>query len=329
MRRLLTAALAAIAVTIAAAGATVAAETVKIGVLKFGTVNWELKALKANKLDEKYGFELQVVPFAGEDATAVAMRAGEVDIIVTDWLDVSRARSMGDDLTFVPYSSSVGAIMVPPGSAIKSLGDLKDKKIGIAGGPLDKNWLMIQGLAKRDYGLDLASENEIVYGAPPLLAEKAKQGEVDAVLNFWHYCARLEAAGFTRLVSGADAAAALGAVGNVSALGYVFHEKWANEHTEAALGFVRASRATKALLKASDTAWEQLHADGVIKDKGAALAKLRDRFREGIPARPAVDEEADAAQIYALLAQLGGEKLVGASKALAPGTYWSKLHNAF
>ena len=306
-----------------------AAEKVKVGVLKFGTVNWELNALKANKLDEKYGVDVEIVGFAGEDATAVALRAGEVDMIVSDWIDVSRARASGDDLTMVPYSSSVGAIMVAGDSPIKAVSDLKGRKIGVAGGPLDKSWILIQTMAKKDFGLDIAKENEIVYGAPPLLAEKAKQGELDAVLNFWHWSARLEAEGFRKLVSAEDAANALGASGAVSALGYVFSEGWAKAHPEAAMGFVKASRETKALLKESDAEWDRMHTEGVIKDEGKVLATLRDRYRDGIPARRAADEEADAAKLFGILAEAADGKLTGGEKTMRPGTYWTELKNAF
>ncbi len=298
-------------------------EPVRVGVLKYGTVNWELDAMKHAGLDRAAGIDVEIVPFAGEDATSVALQAGAVDVIVSDWLWVSRLRSGGSDVTFVPYSSAVGAIMVPPGSKVGSLGQLTGKTIGVAGGPLDKNWLLIQALAQRSYGIDLADANEILYGAPPLLAEKARQGEIDAVLNFWHYCARLEAEGFRRLVSGAEAAEALGASGPVAAIGYVFDESWAREHPEAANGFVAASRATKQLLAASDEEWQRL--SPLIRADGRELEVLRERFREGIPSRPAADEEADARLLYGVLARLGGEKLVGPSPEMAPGTYWSRL----
>ena len=58
------------------------------------------------------------------------------------------------------------------GLPIRTIPDLKDKKIGVAGGPLDKSWLLIQALARRDHGLDLAASNEIVFGAPPLLRKR-------------------------------------------------------------------------------------------------------------------------------------------------------------
>lgn len=302
-----------------------AADPVKVGVLKFGTVNWELKSMVHGEFDQANGIDVEIVPFAGGDATKIALQGGAVDVIVSDWLWVSRQRASGQKLTFVPYSSSVGAIMVGPDSDIKSFADLKGKKIGVAGGPLDKSWLLLQGMAKQDHQFDLNAENEIAFGAPPLLAEKTLQGELDAMLNYWHYCARLEAKGFKRLVSAEDAAAALGSSGPVSAIGYVFSDEWANENPEAAMGFVQASRETKQLLKSSDEEWARLGSSGAIKDKDEALLTLRDRFREGIPNRVVAEEIQDASLLYGVLAELGGTKLVGDSPIMVDGTYWSAL----
>ncbi len=72
----------------------VAAETVRVGILKFGTVNWELDVMKHHKLDEKMA-SWSIRFFAGEDAAGVALMAGSVDMIVSDWLWVSRERAMG------------------------------------------------------------------------------------------------------------------------------------------------------------------------------------------------------------------------------------------
>jgi NitT/TauT family transport system substrate-binding protein len=299
----------------------IAAAKVRIGVLKFGTVSWELDTLKHRQFDAANGIELDVVSFAGEDATNVALLAGNVDVIVTDWLWVSRMRSDGSDLTLAPYSTAVGAIMVKADSPIHTIEDLRGRKIGVAGGPLDKSWLLIQALAKRDHGLDLPAESDIVFGAPPLLSEKAMQGELDAVLNFWHFCARLEASGFRRLVGANDAANALGASGPVSALGYVFHDKWATENPDAAAGLVKASAQAKDLLAKSDEEWLRLAP--IVRAEGEQLEKLRDRYREGIPRRPIAEEEADAAKLYRVLASIGGEKLVGKATDMAPGTFWT------
>lgn len=295
----------------------------RIGVLKFGTVSWELDTLKHHRFDTANGFDLDVVYFAGEDATNVAMLAGEIDIIVSDWLWVSRQRTEGSDVTLVPYSTAVGAIMVKQDSPIKSVSDLKDGKIGVTGGPFDKSWLLIQAVTKRDHGFDLVAENEIVFGAPPLISEKAMEGELDAVLNFWHFCARLEANGFRRLIGANDAARALGAAGDVSALGYVFHEQWAAENHATAMAFVKASAQAKALLAKSDAEWQRLAP--AMRAQGRELEVLRDRYRDGIPMRPVVEEQADAAKLYGVLAEIGGEKLVGSAAEMAPGTFWPAL----
>ena len=293
---------------------------VRVGALKFGTVNWELETIRRNGFDKANGIELDTVYFGGEDASNVAFLAGEVDMIVTDWLWVSRLRSEGDDVTLVPYSTSVGAIMVREDAPIRTLGDLAGKKIGVAGGPVDKSWLLIQAAAQRDFSVDLAKQADVAYGAPPLLQEKALQGELDAVLNFWHFCARLEANGFRRLISAEEAAIALGASGPVMALGYVFHEKWAKENPAAVEGFVKASAAAKDLLKRSDEEWAKLAP--LMRAEGKELEVLRDRYRQGIPTRPVAEDAADAARLYAILAKIGGEKLVGKAAEMAPGTYW-------
>jgi NitT/TauT family transport system substrate-binding protein len=318
--------LATLAALIAAApngSRSLAAAKVRIGVLKFGTVSWELDTLKHHEFDAANGIDLDVGYFAGEDATNVALLAGAIDVIVSDWLWVSRLRSEGADVTLVPYSTAVGAIMVRQESPMRTIADLREKKIGVAGGPLDKSWLLIQALARRDHGIDLPASNEIVFGAPPLMSEKAMQGELDAVLNFWHFCARLEVDGFRRLIGADDAAKALGASGPVSALGYVFHDKWANGSPDAAKGLVKASAQAKDLLATSNDEWLRLAP--IVRAEGKVLEKLRDRYREGIPRRPVAEEEADAGRLYRVLAAIGGEKLVGNAPDMALGTFWAGL----
>ena len=110
-------ALVAFAVVMMAAAAQAAdLGTMKVGVLKFGTVNWELDVIKAHELDRKEGFTLDVQAFGGNEAADVALMGGAVDAIVEDWLLVSRQRADGVKLSFIPYSSNVGAVMVKPDS---------------------------------------------------------------------------------------------------------------------------------------------------------------------------------------------------------------------
>ncbi|MDX1540925.1 MAG: ABC transporter substrate-binding protein [Geminicoccaceae bacterium] len=297
--------------------------TLKIGVLEFGTVNWELDVIQHNDLDAKHGFELEVQGYGNNQATQVALRGDAVDGIVVDWLWVARQRSEGGDFVFVPYSTSVGSLMVPPDSGIADLGDLEGKTIGVAGGPLDKSWLLIQALARERHGIDLADAAEPAFGAPPLLNQKALDGELDAVLNYWHFSARLEARGFEELIGVDEVAAALGIEGEVPQLGYVFHESFADENEALVLAFVEASVEAKELLE-GDEEWQRIRPLTKAEDD-ATFEALKRRFREGIPESFGESERTSAAELYTILADLGGEELVGPSKTLDPGTFWSRL----
>ncbi len=297
---------------------------VRLGLLQFGTVNWEARTIVEEGLDEANGFDLEIVPFAGGDATKVAMQSGAIDVTTGDWLFASRQRAEGTPLVFVPYSSSIGAVMAPCDAGYESLADLEGLALGVAGGPLDKSWLMLQGMASGEEGLDLARDATPVYGAPPLLAEKLRQGELDAALNYWNYNARLEAEGFCEVVSAQEAARALGASGDISAVGYLFDEGWAEANPDLARGFVAASRDAKALLGSSDEAWERIRPLMDAEDNAVFETLIR-RYREGIPSRAIAEEEADTARVYGYLAEAGGEALVGPAREMAPGTFWSAL----
>lgn len=296
------------------------AETIRVAVQKTGTFAWELAVIRAHGLDKKANLSIQLVELASPEAGKIALRAGNADIIVSDWLWVSRERSLGTSLTFYPYSSALGAVVVPDASAIKTLDDLRGRKLAVAGGPIDKNWLLLQAALKQD-GIDLKTQANIVYGAPPLLAAKALSGETDATLNYWNFCAALEAKGFRRLAGIADILPRLGASSHTAMIGYVFDEGWSNAHRDLMARFIAATRAAKEILASSDQEWEKIKSLTGATD-AATLRAYRDDYREGISRRPLAEEEADAKALYHVLATIGGRDLVGPASELDPGTFY-------
>lgn len=294
---------------------------VKVGVLKFGTVNWELDVIKTRGLDKAEGIELEIVGLGSKNATAVALQGGAVDLIVTDWIWVSRMRAEGMDYTFVPHSLATGGLMVRPDAGIETIADLKGRKLGIAGGPVDKSWLLLRAYAQKKLGEDLAAIVEPTFGAPPLLNELILKGDLPAGLNFWHYGARLKAAGMKELVSVGDMLPELGVETTPPLLGWVFSEKWAGANSEAVLGFLRASLAAKEALARDDAEWQRLRKRMKAKDD-ATFEALRAGYRAGIPTSFTAKDIAAAEKLFETLAALGGEKLVGKSKSLAAGTFW-------
>lgn len=295
--------------------------TVTVATLKFGTVSWELDVIRHHGLDTAAGIRLKVLELASNQAAQVALQGSAADLYVTDWLWVSRQRAAGMMLSFVPYSTSVGALMVPAASPIADVAGLRGRRIGVAGGPLDKSWLVLKAYALDRAGLDLDREATPLYAAPPLLNQKLESGELDAALNFWHFTARLSAKGMRRLLGVEAMMHGLGLGAEVPALGYVFRDEWAEAHPSALSGFVAASRAAKDRLARDDAEWERLRPLMKAEDE-ATWAALRDGYREGIPTVWGDAERAAAERLFGLMAKLGGSELVGGQTALAAGTFW-------
>jgi NitT/TauT family transport system substrate-binding protein len=210
--------------------------------------------------------------------------------------------------------------MVPAQSPIRAIIDLRGKKLAVAGGPLDKSWLLLQALARRE-GVDLKKQATVVYGAPPLLSEKALQGEIDATLTFWNFCADLESKGYRRAIAMDDIMRGLGTRGPVALVGYTFDGTWAARNGSTVERFLAAIRQAKDVLASSEAEWRRL-APRIGATDAKALAIYRQRYGEGIVRRPLAEDEADARALYLVLAEIGGAELVGPARELPAGTFY-------
>src|SRR5262249_33011313 len=128
---------AAVLVAALANSAAYGADRIRVAAQITGTLGWELEVMRAHELERKANLDIETSKLASTQAGQIALRGGSVDLIVSDWLWVSRERTLGDDLVFYPYSSTLGAVMVPASSSIEDLTGLKGRKLGVAGGPLD------------------------------------------------------------------------------------------------------------------------------------------------------------------------------------------------
>jgi len=297
-----------------------AGETLRIGLQKTGTFAWQLDVVRRHGLAIGAGLDLKISEYASPDAGKLALNSGSVDLAIVDWLWVARARALGAKFQFYPYSSAVGSIMVKNDSPLRKIADLKGKVLAVAGGPLDKSWLIVQAAASRQ-GIDLKREAILQYGAPPLIFQKLQQGEADASLNFWNFCARLEAQGYRRLLDVRDAQAVLGLNEPVALVGYAFSESFAASHKGTIDRFIEAAQGANNIMLRSDEEWNALRPLMEAEDEWTFKA-YRDRTREGMPRRPIAAEEADARALFKALASVGGPQLVGPSLELDPGLYY-------
>jgi NitT/TauT family transport system substrate-binding protein len=303
-----------------AAAAAAAEPTIRVGSLRYGTLSWQLDVIAKHGLDQEAGIRIEPVELAATPAAQLALQAGGVDLIVSDWLWVSRQRAEGGDLSFIPFSSAIGALIVPAASSIRDVAGLAGQRLGIAGSAIDKSWLVLRLYARTQLDLDLDAQVRKSFGAPPLLSQELVSGQLDAVLTYWPFAAKLEARGMRRLLSIGDALAALGVPGDQPLTGYVVSGRWAMQNRPTLDRFIAASRAANQILAASDQEWERIAPLTGAAD-GAELIKLRDAYRDGIPRHWGAADQDAAARLYRLLAEIGGTTLVGSSPDLTPGTF--------
>jgi NitT/TauT family transport system substrate-binding protein len=210
--------------------------------------------------------------------------------------------------------------MTEKDSPIHTLADLAGRSIGVAGGPIDKSWLLLRAAAL-DAGLDLSKNARPTYGAPPLIAEKLAQGETEAALEFWNFCADLETRGFRHAIEMADVEKVLGAAGPVAMTGYVFSESFEAAHRDALRRYFAAAAKAREILAQDRSAWEPIRARLNLKDD-AKFEIYRNRYLDGVPRRPVAEEAADARTLYQAMAAIGGAELVGNAAEPDPGLFY-------
>jgi NitT/TauT family transport system substrate-binding protein len=107
----------------------------------------------------------------------------KVDIGYGGFTTMATARSEGKDIIVIyGVFSPVNMVFVQKDSPIKTLTDLKGKKLGVFGGPGSTTFAFLAVLAKNWYGIDLFKDAELVTAPAPALAELLGKGDIDAAL---------------------------------------------------------------------------------------------------------------------------------------------------
>jgi len=295
---------------------------ISIGLLKYGSVNWEMDIINHNELDKKNNFKIKKTFYSTKNAAAIALQGKSVDVIVTDWIWVSRQRGQNRKYLFFPHSMTVGGIMVKHDSEITTFEQLKNKKLGIAGSSIDKSWLLFRAYSNKKLNEDPKSFLKPTYAAPPLLNQLIERNEIDAVLNYWHYNARLKSKGYREIISVENILKNLGIQTKIPAIGWVFSEDFANKNKDLINNFFNASNEAKKIMMSSDNEWERIFPLTKAKDR-AMLIHLRDAYRNGIPLSFGNNEIEETKKIFKILAQYGGKDLVGANNEISSNMFWS------
>ncbi len=232
--------------------------TVRVGVLQYGTLNWEMELIQQKQLAEAYQLRVEPVYLSSSQALLVALQGGKVDVILNDWLWVAKQSAAGRHYYFSPYSSNAGVLITQPQLSFEQAEQWRGKRLGIAGGKVNKNFILYSAYFQQRFGLDLAQDLELIFAAPPLLNALMAQGKLDAVINFWHYAAQLSAQGMATALTMDEVIAISGQTESVPTLGWVFNHQFADASVQRINAFLAMSQHAAQQLLSDDEQWRQL-----------------------------------------------------------------------
>lgn len=282
----------------------------RLASVTYGSLSWVIETIKALELDKKAGLSLDVVEVASNQAGPIALLGGGADVIVSDWTWAMRQRALGEKLRFAPYSSALGALVVPNDSDIKTIADLERRQLGVAGSAIDKSWLLLRAYAQQTIGRDMARYANASYGAAPLLNEELRSGRIEAVLNYWTYAARLTGSGFREVISVDQIMKALGIDPVPSLVGFIWKESYEATNGGNLQKLLTAVNDANAVLATDDSAWERLRPLVKPADDSEFKAIIA-AYRAGIPEPWGPKEVESAKNLMQVLIKAGDTELMG------------------
>lgn len=289
----------------------------RLASVSFGSLSWVIETIRALGLDSKAGLSIEVIEVASNQAGPVALLGGGADVIVSDWTWAMRQRALGERLRFAPYSSALGALVVPNDSDIQTVQDLQGRQLGVAGSAIDKSWLLLRAYSEKLIGRDMNRYARASYGAAPLLNEELRSGRVDAVLNFWPYVARLVGAGFREIISVSQIMEGLGVKPVPSLVGFIWKESYEATNGREIQTLLTAVDEANRVLAADDSAWERLRP--LVKPASdSEFEAIIAAYRAGIPEPWGPDQTKAAKKLMEILIEAGDAELVGHDSSFDP-----------
>ena len=256
----------------AAASMAEAADKVKVVALQ-GTQLFPVRIMQTKGIAAKHGIDMDLMVVASPQGSYTAMQTGDMQIGFTGWIVIASLREKGFKLTNV-YSmiSYTNEVMVKVDSPLKSIADLKGRRVGLFGGPNSATSWLYRMIVEKFYGFDPMKESKIHFGAPPLLMGMIDRGDLDAVLVLDPFISQMLEGGNYR---------SIGNLGDIwrekmnqspMLVAVTVNETWAKANPDVVKRFVAAFREALIFLKDNPEAWKELAKGmGLKTDRGVKI----------------------------------------------------------
>jgi NitT/TauT family transport system substrate-binding protein len=264
---------------IAVSAAAAAQEPVKF---RLGDPAQSLNAIAAQTMikqgfDKKNGIAVQYVTYPTLDGLFTAIRGKDVDVGFAGWTAIAQFRSKGAPITMIfPVGRGVSLdVLVAANSPIKSLADLKDKKIGSYAGAAGTATALLRVLTSKFFGYDPAKTNHLQYAGAALLPALLEKGDLDAVLLFDPIAVRALASGKFKAIANLPAIYKEKVGSDFLWIGYATNDEIMTKHPQALKGFNRAWLEAVAYVKAHPEVFEPVAKQLGLDEAGTKLLRER------------------------------------------------------
>ena len=287
--------------------------TLRPGMQAAGTFSWVIHAMEYFGTAADYCLELEPTTYGSKQATELALRAGETDVVVDDIVGAVTLHDNGVPVKAVyPFSKATGGVVVPVDSDIAEIADLEGKTIAAASLD-DKSLLILRALTMSEYGFDPQVDGETLQAAPWLMSGLLDQGEIDAGIPYWHFVARMTGTGEYRdLMMVTEMLERLGLRSDLPILVVVARE---GVPDEAVRRFIEAMNATTARMRNDEGIWQSILDEQLYSLPDPSLfPEVRERWEAGLPEEWNQQMIDELVQLVDQLVAVAGPELVGVER---------------
>jgi NitT/TauT family transport system substrate-binding protein len=278
-----------------------------------GTNSFVPFVIKKFALDKKHGFVLAPIPTTTTQAAITSIQAGGADVATFGWNDVGRMIDNGIGVIGVAPFLRWGAdfIVVPTDSPIKTLADLKGKRVG-AGYKTALNWIVMRAVGEKMYGIDIEKEATPYEGSPTLLRGLIENGQLDATHIFNSIEPSMVATGKFRPLAKISDLVHMFGLPDTPFLLYAFDTKYVTAKPDNVRAFVAAYEDAVKILRTDDAVWLERGKQLEFSDDVSAL--FRREARTDIWLDFAPDTEGNIRNVFDVLLPIAGAEALGIVK---------------
>jgi ABC-type nitrate/sulfonate/bicarbonate transport system substrate-binding protein len=274
-------------------GLAAEARKIRLGILQTGSQDFVHDVMERRNLLQKHNIPYERVQSLNPPALHIMIAEKSVDIGYGGLTAMARARAQGKGtLVIFGIFSPVNAVIVPKDSSIKTLADLKGKRVGNFGGPGSATTSMIMAIAKRWYGLDLQRDLELITAPGPALAGLLDRGDLAAALVGTTESLRFPLTGKYRVIMDLSAEWEKRAGRAPAHVTIATNEEFAKSHPDILKRYLTAYLEAVKYVRAHPEVWDDYAKRIRFTEPGAAAA-LRDNMG------PRIVEKWDKEQIRA------------------------------